>query len=165
VSNPTTSVLIYLGLGSNLGDRLQNLRDAQLALSPLVQVLRASQVYETLPWGFSDQPPFLNLVLEAQTGLAPLALLAHLKSIETQLGRVPTFRFGPRLIDIDILFYADRVIELPDLRIPHPRLAERAFVLVPLAELVPDLPHPLFGLTIRQLAAQVDSSGVEALHG
>jgi 2-amino-4-hydroxy-6-hydroxymethyldihydropteridine diphosphokinase len=165
VADPTANMLVYLSLGSNLGDRLQNLRGAQAALSPQVQVLRASQVYETLPWGFSDQPPFLNLVLEARTTLAPLALLAHVKSIEARLGRIPTFRYGPRLIDIDILFYGDQVIELPNLRVPHPRLAERAFVLVPLAELAPDLPHPLFGLTIRQLAAQVDASGVEALHG
>jgi 2-amino-4-hydroxy-6-hydroxymethyldihydropteridine diphosphokinase len=165
VADPTANTRIYLGLGSNLGNRWQNLRGAQAALSPQVQVLRASQVYETLPWGFSDQPPFLNLVLEAQTTLAPLDLLAHVKSIEAHLGRIPTFRFGPRLIDIDILFYSDQVIELPDLSIPHPRLAERAFMLVPLAELAPDLIHPLFSLTIRQLAAQVDSSGVEALHG
>ncbi len=160
-----TSILIFLGLGSNLGDRARNLREAQAALSPQVQVLRASRVYETAPWGYTDQPRYLNQVLEAHTSLAPLGLLAHVKAIETRMGRTPSFRFGPRLIDIDILFYGDQVIELPELSVPHPRLPERAFMLVPLAELAPDLRHPLLGLTVRQLAERVDAAGVEALRG
>ncbi len=158
-------VVIYLGLGTNLGDRLDNLRAARVALSPRVFVLRASQVYETLPWGYADQPSFLNQVLEAQTLLTPRRLLAHLKSIESRLGRTPTFRYGPRLIDIDILFYGSQIIEMDGLIIPHPHLAERAFVLFPLAELAPDLVHPHSGLSVQQLLGQFDSSGVEVYHG
>jgi 2-amino-4-hydroxy-6-hydroxymethyldihydropteridine diphosphokinase len=157
----TTSTLSYLGLGTNLGDRIQNLRSAQTALPPQVQVLRASRIYETPPWGFIAQPAFLNQVLEVQTGLAPLALLEYLKKIEVDLGRIPTFRYGPRQIDIDILSYADQIIEYPNLTIPHPRLSERAFMLVPLAELAPDWVHPVLNQTIHQILTQVDSSGVE----
>lgn len=160
----TTSTLSYLGLGTNLGDRNQNLRSAQMALPPQVQVLRASRIYETPPWGFIAQPAFLNQVLEVQTNLTPLALLEHLKGIEVSLGRTPTFHYGPRQIDIDILFYADQVIEFPNLIIPHPRLFERAFMLVPLAELAPDWVHPVLNQTIRQMLAQIDPSGVEVFH-
>ncbi len=162
---PFPLTLIFLGLGANLGDRARNLLEAQAALPPQVQVLRASRIYETAPWGYVDQPRYLNQVLEAHTNLAPLALLAHLKDIESSMGRTPSFRFGPRLIDIDILFYGDQVIDLPELTIPHPRLPERAFMLVPLAELAPDLRHPQLGLTVRQLADRVDAAGVEALRG
>lgn len=156
-------MIVYLGLGSNLGDRTTNLRAAAAALSPQVTVLRSSAVYETEPWGYQDQPAFLNQVLEAETALAPLDLLAHLKQIEITLGRAPSFRYGPRLIDLDILFYGDQVIELPGLTIPHPRLAERAFVLVPLAELAPNLIHPLSGKTIRELAAAIPLTGVNKI--
>ena len=129
-----------------------------------MQITRTSQVYQTPPWGYTDQPAFLNQVLEAQTNLAPHELLARLKSIEVQLGRTPTFQFGPRLIDIDILFYGDQQVNLPNLAIPHPRLPERAFMLVPLAELAPDLIYPASGLTVRQLLARVDPTGVEVFH-
>jgi 2-amino-4-hydroxy-6-hydroxymethyldihydropteridine diphosphokinase len=157
---PNLRVTVFLGLGSNLGDRLANLQAAQAALAPQVSILAASPVYETAPWGYRDQPPFLNRVVQAQTGLSPVDLLAYLKRIEVTLGRKPNFRNGPRLIDLDILFYDDLVLETPDLVIPHPRLAERAFVLVPLADLAPDLRHPLLGLTIRALLQSVDSKGV-----
>ncbi len=156
-------VTLYLALGSNLGQRLANLQAAAGALAPQVQVLRASRVFQTPPWGFSDQPAFLNQVLEAQTELAPLDLLAHLKSVESNLGRQPTFRNGPRLIDLDILFYGDQVVDLPGLAIPHPRLAERAFVLVPLAELAPGLRHPILGASIGDLLRQVDRQGIMPL--
>jgi 2-amino-4-hydroxy-6-hydroxymethyldihydropteridine diphosphokinase len=158
-------VTVYLGLGTNLGSRLENLQSARAALPPQVIILRASQVYETPPWGYTAQPSFLNQVVEAQTHLSPRRLLAHLKSIERRLGRAPTFRYGPRLIDIDILFFGGQVFDLHGLIIPHPRLAERAFVLVPLAELAPDLVHPRTGLSVRQLLTKVDANGVEIYHG
>ena len=157
-------VLIYLGLGTNLGSRAENLQAARAALSPQVIILRVSQIYETPPWGYSDQPAFLNQVVEAQTQLTARRLLTRLKSIEHRLGRIPTFRFGPRLIDIDILFYGSQILKLNGLTIPHPRLAERSFVLVPLAELVPELIHPQSGQSIRQLSTQIDTQDVEVFH-
>lgn len=156
-------MIIYLGLGANLGDRPANLLAAAAALVPQVRVLRLSAVYETEPWGYPDQPAFLNQVLEAETELPPLELLAYLKQIEVSLGRQPSFQYGPRLIDLDILLYGDQVVELPELAIPHPHLAERAFVLVPLAELAPNLRHPRSGITVLEMSKGVNSSGVSSL--
>ncbi|MBX3045920.1 MAG: 2-amino-4-hydroxy-6-hydroxymethyldihydropteridine diphosphokinase [Anaerolineales bacterium] len=160
-----TGTLIYLGLGSNRGDRLANLQVAIAALAPAVRVLRQSAVYETEPWGYAEQARFLNLALEAETELAPAELLQHIKQVEQQVGRVASFRYGPREIDIDILLYGNFQIDLSeaeaDLKIPHPRLAERAFVLVPLAELAPELPVPGSGRTASQLLAAQDASGVQ----
>jgi 2-amino-4-hydroxy-6-hydroxymethyldihydropteridine diphosphokinase len=151
---------LYLALGSNLGDRLANLRAAIDALGPAVHVLRESSVYETPPWGVTDQPAFLNMAVEGETDLAPPALLAQLKAIETRLGRQPTVRYGPRLIDLDILFYDDLVLDTPSLAMPHPQLHGRAFVLVPLADLAPGLRHPVLGVTVRELLAKVDTRGI-----
>lgn len=155
----------YLALGTNLGQRLENLRAAINALAPDIQVLAESPVYETEPWGYADQPPFLNLVLRAESDLSPCDLLGRLKEIESSLGRTPTFRNGPRLIDLDILFYDDLVLDTPPLVIPHPRLHERAFVLVPLAEIAPKLVHPLLGLSVAQLVETVDRHGVNLFRG
>jgi 2-amino-4-hydroxy-6-hydroxymethyldihydropteridine diphosphokinase len=151
---------IYLALGTNLGDRFANLQAAIAALSPAVRVLDQSPVYETPPWGVADQPAFLNMVLRGKTHLQPLELLRNLKDLETALGRVSSIRYGPRLIDMDILFYDSLVLDTPQLTLPHPRLQERAFVLVPLADLEPDLIHPVLGKTIRTLLAEVDTTGV-----
>jgi 2-amino-4-hydroxy-6-hydroxymethyldihydropteridine diphosphokinase len=159
----TTTCRVYLGLGSNLGDRLANLQAAQDALSPQVILEAVSPIYETAPWGFANQPAFLNQVLQAQTALSPLELLTTLQQIETALGRQPTFRNGPRVIDLDILLYDDLVMDTPDLVIPHPRLAERAFVLAPLADLAPDLRHPISKLTVRQLLDVVDRQGITSI--
>lgn len=151
---------VYLGLGSNLGDRLLNVKAACSALASYVCIFSASPVYETAPWGYTDQPAFLNQVLGVDTGLSPLELMAALKQVEADLGRISSFRYGPRLIDLDILFYDDLVLETPGLVIPHPRLAERAFVLVPLADLAPGLRHPALGKTVRELLAAIDPSDV-----
>jgi len=161
IGRPMSAKIIYLALGSNLGDRLAILRAAVAALPPAVNVQAESPVYETPPWGYLDQPAFLNLVLQGTTALKPLPLLEDLKRLERTLGREETFHWGPRRIDIDILFYDDLVLETPRLSLPHPGLAERAFVLVPLADLAADLRHPVLGKSVRELLAGVDVSGVK----
>jgi 2-amino-4-hydroxy-6-hydroxymethyldihydropteridine diphosphokinase len=156
---------IYIGLGTNLGDRVGNLHAAIAAMPPAVIVLRQSKIYETTPWGFHDQPDFLNQVIKARTNLAPLDLLHYLKDIEKRLGRKETFRYGPRLIDLDILFYDDLILELPELSIPHPHMAERAFVLAPLAEIIPNFRDPLSGKRLVDLLHGVNVEGVRLYSG
>lgn len=160
---PEKLPIVYLGLGSNLGDRRANLNSAADGLFPAARVLRASRIYETEPWGYLEQPAFLNQVLEVETGLAPADLLAALKHLEASLGRQATFRYGPRLIDLDILLYGALVIQQPNLVIPHPQLAQRAFVLAPLAELAPGLIHPILGVTMAELKERIDLSGVKLI--
>ena len=135
--------VIYLALGTNLGDRPANLRAALKALAPEVKVLSESKIYETPPWGYENQPAFLNMAIKAETSMEPQALLAYLKNLEADLGRAKTFRNGPRRIDLDILFYDFLVLDTPPLTIPHPHLQERAFVLVPLNDIASDLVHPV----------------------
>ncbi len=153
-------VRVYIGLGTNLGNRWAYLVRALTALEAYVSVDQASPVYETAPWGYTRQPSFLNMVVSGQTALAPHALLRTLKAIETQLGRRPTFRYGPRVIDLDLLFYGSAVINTPELVIPHPQLHQRAFVLVPLHDLAPDLWHPLLRRRVRDLLADLSTTDV-----
>jgi 2-amino-4-hydroxy-6-hydroxymethyldihydropteridine diphosphokinase len=149
----------YLSLGSNVGDREANLRAAIERLP----ALRISRVYETEPVDFTDQPWFLNLVVEMETDLSPLDVLATTSRIEEELGRVRTVPKGPRMIDIDILLYGDEVVNEPTLQIPHPRMAQRRFVLAPLADLAPDLRHPATGKTVRQMLADAPPEIVRLL--
>lgn len=134
----------YLGLGSNLGNREDTLRQAlqQLSNHPGIQSCKTASLYETAPWGNPEQDWFLNTVVEVETSLSPLELLQVLQEIEQALGRIRTVKWGPRTLDLDILLYGEEKIDLPDLQIPHPRLTERAFVLVPLAELCPEMILP-----------------------
>ena len=144
----------YVGLGSNLGNREANLQAAlsRLAALPTMMIKRVSSLYETAPVGVTEQPEFLNAVAALETSLPAADLLDVFLHLENQLGRVRTFRWGPRVIDIDLLLYGDAQIALPFLTVPHPRLRERAFVLVPLAEIAPKLVLPGDTKTVEELA-------------
>jgi 2-amino-4-hydroxy-6-hydroxymethyldihydropteridine diphosphokinase len=156
-------VEVFLGLGTNLGDRWANLRRAVQGLAPLTRVKMISPVYETKAWGVTDQPDFLNICLAGTTTLAPWPLLEELKALETALGRQKGERWGPRVIDIDILFYHNLIFQHERLTIPHLQIASRSFVLVPLADIAPDLIHPQTGLTVAQMLAQIDTADVRKL--
>jgi 2-amino-4-hydroxy-6-hydroxymethyldihydropteridine diphosphokinase len=156
---------VYLALGTNLGDRQGNLTTALQLLREHVTIEQCSAVYETEPAYVTEQPHFLNMVVRGTTALSPHALLAFLKHLERTLGRQPGQRYGPRLIDLDILFYGEAVLNTPDLIIPHPRFAERAFVLLPLAEIAPNLVPPGSDQPIAALAEQVGMQGAVVRRG
>jgi len=151
---------VYLALGSNLGNRAANLKEAINSLSPQMEVKAKSKVYETPPWGYAEQEKFYNQVLRVQTYLEPEPLLKHLKRLEVALGRKASFQNGPRLIDIDILFYDDRVLNTPVLDIPHPHVHERGFVLLPMMDIAPDFVHPVTQRSVREMLAGCDLRGI-----
>ena len=153
--------IVYLALGSNLGDRQENLKQAVASLPPQMDVKAKSHVYETPPWGFEDQPRFLNPVVKAQTYLQPEPLLKHIKRLEVALGRKATFRNGPREIDIDILMYDDIILNTPILTLPHPHMHERGFVLLPMMDIAPDLVHPLTGKSVREMLISCNLGGIK----
>lgn len=152
---------VFLGLGANLEQRCLNLQRAIAGLAAGMTITAVSPVYETPPWGMLEQPHFLNICLAGKTALSPRALLAFARNLEIEMGRQPAERWGPRLIDIDLLFYDNLIINDSQVTAPHPRLHERAFVLAPLADIAPDFIHPLRGLTVTQMAAAVDMAGVK----
>lgn len=146
------AVTVYIGIGSNLGNREENcLNSIRLIEERDIRVLKRSSLYETEPWGVEDQPMFINMAIEAETELSPLELLRVLKSIEKSMGRVQTERWGPRIIDLDILFYNNLILETPELTIPHPYIKERPFVLIPLSEIAPEFEHPVLKKRIKEL--------------
>jgi len=148
---------VFIALGTNIGDRDENLRRALEAMAAAVRILDCSSVYETAPQYVTDQPCFLNMVIRGETSLPPCDLLAQLKEIERKLGRIPARRFGPRAIDLDILYYDDQIVNDADLQIPHPRISERNFVLKPLAEIAPERRHPVTGKTTVEMVKLLDS--------
>lgn len=152
--------LVYLGLGSNLGDRDALLRASLDRLSAIARVTRVSSVWDTAPLLVTDQPRFHNIVAEVWTRLDPLALLRAIKAIERELGRIPGPRYGPRPVDIDILLYDDLIQETPELMIPHPQLAVRAFALAPLAEIAPHAWHPSLRREAQALAEEAPPSDI-----
>jgi len=157
--------VVFIALGSNIGNRARALNEAIDLMLPDIILVSSSRVYETPPWGYEDQPPFLNQVIKAHTHFSPSELLKKLKEIEQELGRQPIFRNGPRLIDLDILFFDDLVYRSEKLTIPHPEIANRAFVLVPLKEIAPNYIHPVNHKKITDMADQADIDSVIEFQG
>jgi 2-amino-4-hydroxy-6-hydroxymethyldihydropteridine diphosphokinase len=147
---------VYIGLGSNLGDRVANLREAGQRLSAIVKIENASQLYVAAPMGYVRDDAFVNAVIRGTTTLKPMELLEMMQAIEAAMGRRSGVQYGPRPIDLDLLFYESMQMETRKLTIPHPRIAERAFVLKPLAEIAPNLMHPVLYYTISQLLQDAD---------
>lgn len=145
---------IFILLGTNLGDRLANLASAATGLRFIGEILRTSDIYETAAWGVTNQDKFLNQVIELGYEGKPEELLVQLQKIEFNLGRTRTIKWGPRLIDLDILFFDDLVIQSADLQIPHPGIPDRRFTLLPLVQLAPELLHPVIGQTLQELLSQ-----------
>ncbi len=145
-------VIVYIGIGSNMGNRQAHCRNAIEKLKDKgIVIKKVSSMYETKPWGLEEQPDFINMAVEAETGLSPDELLKVIKEVEEEMGREETVKWGPRTIDLDILFYDDLIISMEHLEIPHPLLHKRDFVLLPLSEIAPDKLHPVLKKTVIQL--------------
>ena len=155
---------VFLGIGGNLGDRRATMRLAVAEIRAVVDDVRVSSMYETAAWGVTDQPSFLNAVVRGSTELSPLELLDAMQAIENQLGRVRTQHWGPRTIDIDILLYGSDVIEVPRLKVPHPYMAQRGFVLRPLADLAAGLTLP-DGSLVGELLTTIDQDDLRQIEG
>lgn len=150
---------VFIGLGSNIGNRAEHLKKGLHMLSMSIAITEISSIYETEAWGYAAQPCFLNLVCRVQTCKSPGALLELCKYVETAVGRTHTFRYGPRILDLDILSYGDHSISTDSLKLPHPGLAERAFVLVPLSEIAPGWRHPSLGKNALELLKDIRDPG------
>lgn len=161
----TEGTVVYIGLGSNLGDRIAHLRNAVNAIKHLGDLIAVSSLYESEPFGVGDeqQPMYLNMVLSIRTDLSPQRLLSELLKIELLNGRVRHRRYESRTLDLDILMYGNKVIKNPELVIPHPRMHERAFVMLPLSEIAPDSKHPTLGLTMARISEGLANQGVRSV--
>jgi 2-amino-4-hydroxy-6-hydroxymethyldihydropteridine diphosphokinase len=158
--------IVFLALGSNLGEREENLESAISALQAQGELLAKSRIYETEPVGYEDQPAFLNQVCKVAMKYSPTELLEVTQRIERELGRKPTFPSGPRIIDIDVLFYGERIIHTTNVDIPHPKIPERRFVLVPMCDIAPNLIHPELGKSMRELVDEsTDTHWVRPIGG
>jgi 2-amino-4-hydroxy-6-hydroxymethyldihydropteridine diphosphokinase len=151
--------IAYIGIGSNLGKREENCKRAIALLSDRgVREIRRSSFYETEPWGIKEQPRFINIVVEVETGLLPEELLKTLQAVEKKIGRRKTERWGPRIVDLDVLLYNDVIMHTHNLQIPHPYIHERGFVLKPLSEIAPDTIHPVLKKSMKKLLAELSRS-------
>lgn len=154
---------VYLSAGSNVGDRQKFIKLALQSISEFCKIIKVSSLYETEPWGKLDQPQFLNLCLLIETQLQPKQLLKKFKNVESNLGRTKNVKWAEREIDIDILFYENLILNEVDFILPHPRIEERVFVLIPLSEIAPDFIHPVFQKPIRELAKNIDGKGINKI--
>lgn len=158
-------MVAFIAIGSNLGDREANVRKAAALVADGVKatLLSMSSLYETEPWGIKEQPAFVNAVMMIETGLTPLELLSHTRAIEAGMGRQRERQWGPRTIDLDIIFHDGLVMDEGGLTIPHPRAHERAFVMVPIAEIAPRFVHPSIGKTAAEIADALDKTGIRKM--
>ena len=156
---------VFIAIGSNMGERESNCLRAvdKLSSTDSIELVARSSLYLTAPWGMTEQRDFVNAVVEIRSSLPPSVLMERLREIECSMGRRPSVKWGERVIDLDIIYYGERVLEEPGLKIPHPRMRERGFVLVPLEEIAPDFKHPVSGQTTRELTSLAEDSPIRRL--